>query len=167
MSRQPVNYTLGNIPSGSAGTRTTLKMMAKLIKQFRHHPEIREKALSLVSNLPQKNYIGEVANIHEFVRDHIRYVKDVRGVETLQWPIHTLNTYGQGDCDDKSMLVASLLESIGHKTRLVAIGHLPGKFVHVFVQTKIGPRWWNVETTENWPLGKGPGKMGSIMVEHI
>lgn len=164
---QSVDYQLSSIPNGPDGTRATLKEMAKIVRQFRHHPVIREKALSLTSGLRQKNYTGEVKNIHKFVRDKIRYVKDVRGVETLQWPIHTLLTYGQGDCDDKSMLVASLLEAVGHKTRFIAVGYEPGKFCHVFVQTKIGPKWWNVETTEHWPLGKGPGNMPAVMVQNI
>ena len=167
MNRQQVKYTLESIPDGALGTRATLKKMAKIVKQFRHHPAIREKALSLVSHLPQKDYTGEVKAIHRFVRDDIRYVKDVRGVETLQFPVHTLYTYGQGDCDDKSMLVSALLEAVGHRTRFIAIGFSPGKFCHVFVQTKIGSKWINVETTENWPLGKGPGKVPAIMTEHI
>lgn len=163
----PVDYFLSAIPDGPAGTRETLKQMAKITRDFRHNPIIREKALSLTNGLRQKNFIGEAKRIHEFVRDNIRYVKDVNGVETLQWPTHTLLTYKQGDCDDKSMLVASLLESVGHKTRFIAVGPQKGKFSHVFVQTKIGPRWWNVETTEPWPFGKGCGKMASVMVEHV
>lgn len=167
MSRSPVRYTLSGIPSGAAGTRATLKEMARIVKQFRHHPTIREKALNLTAGLRQKNFIGEAKRIHEFVRDKIRYVKDVRGVETLQWPTHTLDYFMQGDCDDKSMLVAALLEAVGHKTRFVAVGFSPGTFAHVFVQTKIGKRWWNVETTEPWPFGKGPGKMPSVMIQHV
>lgn len=162
-----IKYTLGILPSGAGGTRATLKEMAKIVRKFRHHPTIREKALSLTRGLRQKNYTGEAKRIHEFVRDGIRYVKDVRGVETLQWPIHTLEYFKQGDCDDKSMLVSSLLESVGHKTRFVAVGLRAGTFQHVFVQTKIGNRWWNVETTEPWPFGKGPGKMPSVMIEHV
>ena len=61
--------------------------------------------------------------------------------------------FGQGDCDDQSVLVASLLESIGHPTRFIAIGFGPANYQHVFAETKVGNKWLPVETTEDWPLG--------------
>ncbi len=59
--------------------------------------------------------------LHRFVRDNIRYIKDIRDVETVAYPDITLQQ-GQGDCDDKSVLLASLLESIGHPTPLCCGG---------------------------------------------
>lgn len=104
-------------------------------------------------------------NIHRFVRDRIRYVKDIKGVETLQSPEKTLEI-GQGDCDDKSVLVGALLESIGHPVRFKAIGFIPGVFSHVLPETKIGSKWIAVETTEPWPLGRlPPGIIQRLTIE--
>jgi transglutaminase-like putative cysteine protease len=61
-----------------------------------------------------------------------------------------------GDCDDKSVLLAALLESIGHPTRFVAIGFQPDDFEHVFVETKIADRWISLETTEPVEIGWMP-----------
>jgi len=125
--------------------------MSGLVKEYKKALPIRTLALQLVKRNGQKDWLGEVRKIQEFVRDRIRYVKDIRGVETLQTPVKTLE-FGQGDCDDKSTLVAALLESIGHPTRFVAVG-FSGQFAHVLVETKIGNKWIAVETTE--PVGLG------------
>ena len=121
--------------------------------------------MSLTGHLRQKNYRGEVATLHNWVKEEIRYIKDIRDVETIQTPVQTLRLR-QGDCDDKSSLVASLLESIGHRTRFVAVGFTPDSLSHVFVQTKIGKSWISVECTENWPLGAMPSGIKNVMLQN-
>jgi len=158
-------YNLTGIPNGEAGVRATLRHMAKITKKYKTAPAVRELALSLTHDLPQKKWAAEAARIHAFVRDEIRYIKDIRGCETLQTPVQTLRI-GQGDCDDKSMLAAALLESIGHPTRFVAVGFQPGNFSHVFPQTKIAGKWVTLETTEPVPFGRTPKGIKSTMVEH-
>jgi len=162
---EPITYNLQTIPDGRAGIRATLKLMSQLVKQYKANPDIRELALRLTSQLPQKNFGGEVKILHQFVREHIRYVKDIRGIETIQTPLQTLRLRA-GDCDDKSTLVASLLEAIGHPTRLIAVGFSPGTLSHVLVQTKLGSKWIGVECTEPVELGWMPKHIKSIMVQH-
>lgn len=152
----PMTASLGWIPSGKDGTVATLRIMGRFVREGKKALPVRSLALHLVQGLPQKDWAGEVSRIHAFVRDKIRYVKDVKGVETLQTPEKTLEI-GQGDCDDKSVLVAALLESVGHPTRFVAIAlKHPDEFEHVFVETKIGANWVGVETTEPVELGWQP-----------
>jgi transglutaminase-like putative cysteine protease len=127
--------------------------MRSIVSRCKKALPVRQLALQLTQGLPQKDYVGEVKRIHAFVRDRIRYVKDVRGVETVQTAVKTLEM-GQGDCDDKAVLAASLLESLGHPTRFVAIGFQKGLFQHVYLDTRIGDKWLALETTEPWPLGK-------------
>lgn len=137
--------------------------MSELVKRGKKHPQIREKATSLVQNLGQKNYLGEIQALHQFVRDNIRYVRDIRGVETLHFPEQIL-TQEYGDCDDKVVLLASLLESIGHPTRFVAVGFKgPDEYSHVFVDTRYGPGWLTLETTENVSMGwRPPGIVAAL-----
>lgn len=159
-------YTLQAIPDGAEGIRATLKAMSHITKAFKASPYIRELALSLTADLPPKKWLAEAARIHNYVRDNIRYIKDIRGIETIQTPVQTLRL-GQGDCDDKSTLVAALLESIGHPTRFVAVGfNGDGRYVHVFPQTKIGGKWITLETTEPWPLGRHPRGVKDSMTQH-
>jgi len=129
-----------------------LRLMSQLVRTGKMSDIVRGMAANLVQDLPQKDWVGEVRRLFEYVRDSIRYVRDIRGVETLHTAERILEQ-GQGDCDDKSIILASLLEAIGHPSRLVAVGFKPGIFSHVFVETKIGSRWLSLETTE--PVGMG------------
>lgn len=157
--------TLHDIPDGRRGTLVTLKLMRALVRAAKTTPVIRNLALSLTGNLQQKDYVGEVRRIHAYVRDNTRYLRDVRGVETVQTPAKTLEL-GQGDCDDKATLLASLLESIGHPTRFVAMGFKDGDFCHVYVETRMGLKWIGLETTEPVSVGWYPPNQTSRMVIH-
>jgi len=154
------------IPEGPAGTRATLNLMAKLVKEYKTAKPIRELAIRILRDVPEKNWREEVAAIHAFCRDRIRYTKDVRNVETLQTPIETLRL-GQGDCDDKTTLFCALLESIGHPSRMLAMAfNNSPNFSHVAPQAKIGSRWVTAECTQPWPLGQHPKNITGKMYAH-
>lgn len=121
---------------------------------------VRQTALNLtqagwggLQGLPQHDFTGETRRIFEFVRDRIRYVKDIDGVETLH-PAEWVLRQGAGDCDDKAILLAALLLSIGHTPRFIAVAFEPGEFSHVWVQDYLGGRWLDLEATENLPFGR-------------
>lgn len=80
---------------------------------------------------------------------------DPVNVERIQTADKTLEL-AAGDCDDKSILLASMLEALGHPTRFMAIGFEPNVFTHVYVETKIGNDWIPLETTEPVPMGWEP-----------
>lgn len=151
----PTTSALAFIPSGRAGIVETLRAMAMLVKEGKKNIRVRERAQALTVACAQKDYACEVRALHAFVRDAVRYIQDVNGVETIAAPEKTLETMS-GDCDDKSILLAALLESIGHPCRFVAVGYEPGIYEHVYVETKIGPRWIPLETTEPVAAGWEP-----------
>jgi transglutaminase-like putative cysteine protease len=143
--------------------------MTELARQGRKNPVIRAKAVELTARLPQKHWIAEIAALHRFVRDDVRYVRDVRDVETVHTPEAVLELRS-GDCDDKSVLLAALLESIGHPARYVAVGFQPGRYSHVYVQTLVGRKpgkWLGLETTEPVALGWEPRGVVERMIRHI
>lgn len=154
---QPVRAHVAVIPDGQAGTILTLKAMRQYARDAVRDPRqrVRRLALDLVASLPPRSWQMEVAALHEFVRDSIRYVKDPAGVELVATPDRTLETRA-GDCDDKSTLLAALLESIGHPARFKAIGLNGGPFSHVYVETKIGESWVPLETIIPRPMGWFP-----------
>lgn len=126
-------------------------------------PVIRAKALSLTQDLPQKDKLGEIRALFDYVQNGIRYVRDITNVETLYYPEQVMYQES-GDCDDKSVLLASLLESIGHPTRFVAVGFQPGHFSHVFVDTIVGNgKWLSLDTTEPQPMGWRPPGIVSVL----
>ncbi len=163
LNQKPPMVTLQKIPDGARGINHTLRVMRQFTRQGKRQYSIRELALSLVRRNGHKDWFGEIRDLHHFVRDKIRYIKDIRGIETLATPEKTLEI-GQGDCDDKSVLLATLLESIGHPSRFVAVGFKPGIYSHVLVESKIGNRWIALETTEPVSTGWFPPGVVSRMV---
>jgi transglutaminase-like putative cysteine protease len=140
--------------------------MRRIVKDWRVRPEMRSLAESIIGGLAEKDFSGEIEALHAWVRDSIRYVNDINEVETLKTPDLVLST-GQGDCDDKAILLATLLESAGHPARFVAVGFEPDNFSHVYVESKIGPRWLPLETTEQVSAGWSPEGVITRMVRHI
>lgn len=163
----PRPMTMGAVPSGPAGIAATLKIMVAMARQWRKDGGVRELATQLVRDLPQYDTVGEVRALHAFVRDHIRYTGDIRDVETVQDPRATLQL-GVGDCDDKSLLLASLLESINHPARFVAFKVGASGQWHVLTQTKLGQKWVTLETIRPVDIGWNPNiGLTKGMVAHI
>lgn len=153
------------LPKGREGIRKTLLLMRALVRKGKKNPLIRQTAVELTQGMRQKDWYGEVKALHNFVRDNIRYLRDIKSVETLHTPERILRN-AQGDCDDKAILLASLLESIGHPTRFLAVGFHPGKFSHVLTETKIGNKWIPLETTEPVDIGWRPRNIVNAMIVH-
>jgi transglutaminase-like putative cysteine protease len=163
---EPITYQLQGMPEGKAGVRYTLQKMADIANAYKTDPTIRELAIRIVRHVPEKSWHGQARAVLKFVQDKIKYMEDVYGVETLQTPIQTLRL-GHGDCDDKSILFASLMLSLGKPVRYIAIGRTKGRFEHVFPQVRIGTDWVSAETIYKWPLGKTPPNFQDYMEHHI
>lgn len=145
--------------------------MAKLAKDGKTDIVVREKALELTRYLPPKDWRGQVHALFEYVRDGIRYIHDIWGVETLHTPREVMRAE-QGDCDDKSILLAALLESIGHPARFAALGFARPGFEHVIVQTRMlrkgaGLHWLSLDATEPVQPGWEPPNVRSRMVVNV
>lgn len=164
MQFQANNFTstLSSIPEGKDGILYTMKLMRSLVKQYKKSLAVRTLAVQIVNPYYQKDWNAEIKALQSFVRDRIRYTRDIRDVETIQTPDVTLRLKS-GDCDDKSTLLASLLESIGHPTRFIAIGFQPDQFEHVYVETRIGTKWIPLETTEPVNIGWQPKNIQARM----
>ena len=161
----PPPITLALIPDGVDSTRQTLRLMREYVRRGKKTPAVRQTALDLTNGMRQKDFIGEVKKLHAYVRDHIRYIRDIRNVETLH-PPEVILELEQGDCDDKSILLASLLESIGHPTRFAAVAFRPGRYSHVYVETLIGNKWVPLETTEPVEIGWRPPNVRHALLIH-
>lgn len=120
------------------------------------------------TGLKQKDFDGEARTLLEFVRDQIRYVRDTDGLELLHDPATVLQI-GAGDCDDKAILLASMLGSIGHPTRFIAVAFEPDNYSHVWVQDYLGGRWVDLEPTEPIPFGQSipMGRASATMTQDV
>lgn len=164
----PRPATLGTLSSGQAGTAETLKIMVDLARKYRRDPGIIQLARDLVHSLPQYDRMGELQVLHAFVRDAIRYTNDPEGMELVQTPRATLEMR-TGDCDDKATLLATLLSSIGRRSRFVAIGFTAlGPYTHVLVEALQKDRgWMPLETIKNVAAGWGPTNVARRMTINV
>ena len=157
------SHEFHTVPGGDAGIRATLHIMRDLTREYRQDPLIRDLAKRITISCRAKEFRCELEAVHNFVRDRIKYIRDVHDVETVQTPDKTLADKS-GDCDDKCVLLASLLQSIGHPARFVAVAFQKGApFSHVFVESPIGGYWRACETTEPWPMGQRPPGIARYM----
>ena len=157
--------TLAEIADGAAGTRTTLKVMRDLVRAGKRNPILRDAAQNVIRAVPAKNWLGEISAIFAFIRKNIRYSLDAHAIEIVQGPMITLRA-AYGDCDDICVLLATLLESIGHPCVLAALGfEEPGNYSHVLVLTSGGgeTELISLDATEPQAMGWFPPGVSSIM----
>lgn len=162
-----VTSTLAGIAPGFRGVAQTIAHMRALVNQYKVNPEIIQRAISIVYLTPPKNEHRELEALFNSVRDNIRYLRDVHNVETLSDPLTTINRK-VGDCDDKSVLLATLAESIGYPSRFVVAGYKPEKnYEHVYLQLWANNQWIDADPTENKPLGWFPPNETIIAFESV
>lgn len=158
---------LMGLPPGKAGTWRTLEVMRNCALHGKINNLIRQQAVTVARTVPGRDYPALCAALQAFVKTHITYVPDVRGVETVQTPDYTLRN-GVGDCDDQSVLLASLLEAVGQPARFRAVGFRPGQLSHVYVQCRPGSKgpWLGAETIIDRPFGwNPPGVVDELVLE--
>jgi len=152
----------GDVGSGIVGNYNTVEIMKRVARQRSRSPFVRELALRIIegAGVESQNYLDESKAIAQYVQKKVRYVKDIDGVETLHDPLTLIDQLkrgqAQGDCDDMSLLVATLLLSIGHQPyfRMVKYHKNPMQgFNHIYV----------VDYTRNW----GQQKNSRIVLDAI
>lgn len=145
------------IRAGQSGVVDTVNLMNKLVHEYKANIQIRELAFSLIENVESKDFVGEIEALFNFVRDNIRYTQDIYDLETLANPLYTIDK-GHGDCDDHCVLLASLMQSIGHVTMFVTAGYdLDQVESHIYLWTVVdGVEIYLDPTEKNEPMGFEP-----------
>lgn len=154
----PISVGRIAISDGAPGIFDTLRLMRRLVNDYKTNPQIRQAAIAVAFLTPAQDELSEIESVFSFVRDHIRYTQDVYGVETLATPDKTL-LLRVGDCDDMTVLLGAMLESIGYQTRFVVEGyHDFENFEHVYLEVYC-PRtgaWIALDATEQNAMGWSP-----------
>lgn len=149
--------TFHSIGNGMTGIYQTLRLMRTLADEGSRNLAVRQAAISAIYLTPEKNEFHEAETLFNLVRDCIRYVRDIHGVETLCTPEKTL-AQRVGDCDDQTTLLAALLQSVGYQTRFVIAGYSnPQMAEHVYLQVFVNGAWVDCDPTEtSAPFGWAP-----------
>ena len=135
--------------SGWAGTDRTIKAMEDMVLKGRMDETVIFAASQVLRKVDPKDYFGQVAALHEWVKANIHYVRDPNSVELLRSPDWTLY-YRTGDCDDQAVLLSSLAQAVGFQTHFKAIkgdSSHPKEFSHVYSQVLIPEKGWVTSDT--------------------
>ena len=148
------------IPSGLAGTRLTAAHVGRLIREGAADFYVRQKAIDILleCGVAPKDYIGEIDALFRWVQRHVRYTKDPFQVEVLHAPRRMLELRA-GDCDDMTILLGSLVKSVGHPVRLVLTGpnaRRPDLFSHIYLEAQCQGDWIPLDATMPFAMGWSP-----------
>jgi len=147
-----------SIPYGEAGTDATVKVMRTMIEAGKREPLIRRLAERILRayNVPRYNYISELESLHDWVRRHIRYTRDPSDIEYIQTPERLLESR-MGDCDDLTVLLGSLAESIGQPVDIKVVSRDASKnFHHVYPVAEIDGHQYSLDASVPFPFGYQP-----------
>lgn len=155
--------------------RDRVSYIQEQIRKDSLKPEIREKALAVLTRkcstdgggkvwcVPEKDYDAEITALFRAVRDAssdlaLRYTRD--HVEVDQY--HSANKLLQlkgGDCDDGTILLGSMLRSVGYPVRLRVIqDNQSSTWSHIYLLVGKPPMSPNVWVALDWSVpGKPPG----------
>mgnify|MGYP001569831718 CR=1 FL=1 len=124
----------------------------KMVKKSVRDPRIRQLAVQIVSQkcgntwcIKEKDYLGELKAIYQYMRSNVRYVRDIKDLDTFQHAIRTFEFKG-GDCDCMLIAAIALLLAIGHEPRIAVIRTVGSpEWNHIYLQDGIppqGPKRW-------------------------
>lgn len=163
----PMTASPSSLKNGMTGIFQTVGIMRGMVNDYKKNLTIRHAAISASFLTPEKNQYAEIESVFNYVRDHIRYVKDIHNVETISTPDKVLGSQ-VGDCDDQSTLLAAMLESIGYPTRFVCAGYSSDDALeHVYVQVFTDYGWIDCDPTEHCNIGYAPPNPACVYVEIV
>lgn len=140
------------LPDGDAGIYRTAEHLVDVIRNESVTFFVRQCAESIIRDVSQRDKVGEVRAMFNFVKDNIRYTNDMIDMEYIQSPTYILNKIVNGetvmgDCDDSVALLLSLLRAIGFMVRVKITGYPPSdQFSHVYGEVLVYGQWVPVDT---------------------
>jgi transglutaminase-like putative cysteine protease len=131
------------------GTPALMDWVSKLIQSF---------------NIKERDEYGLAEAIQKYSQEKIKYFRE--NPERFVAPLTTIK-WGIGDCDDKSILIATVLRSFKIPVRLVFIVYSVTsvktgnriKKSHVYPQAKLDGNWVSLESVRKLPMGIDPYKL--------
>lgn len=165
------SYILGKVPTKvirlpeeeRQKNRVVAGILKDMVLESRESRVVQQFSRKILQDrgVRPKDYLGEIRALYEFVRDEIPYRRDAAFLDTFVTAERQIQDYlfgsPSGDCDDKAILLASLLLSVGHVPRFVLTNsYLGAKYSHIFVEVLFQGKWICLETTESVEMGFCP-----------
>lgn len=138
-----------SIGPGQQGTVETVRLMARLAREALQYQDFCDFMSDIVCTRLSSISPDDIDN---YLRTIYRYENEQ--IETLYSPAYNVyqlqrTGYLIGDCDDISMLYASVFLALGYKARFVAMRTKPNdmEYYHVVTDCKIGEHWKRYDAT--------------------
>jgi hypothetical protein len=133
--------------------KAALKKMAQMVNRGATDPTVIKAAKAITSKVAARDDLGEIQAVFDAVKSGtdavpglesgVRYVADPRDTDYYTGPAAMLANCADGacggDCDDQSILVASLLAALGFPVGLrgYASSGVKGDFDHVYAVVSV------------------------------
>lgn len=123
-----------------------IDQLIEQISEGKRDPYIRQIAgqvltgkIAGIEAVASRDWWGEAKALFEYTRQNIRYTRDPLEVELYQRPRRSLSQ-GIGDCDDQTIFLGAILQSVGYPVTIKVIG-LKGSnvFQHVYLLVGLPP----------------------------
>lgn len=139
------------LPRGDEGVARTIRLIRDLMDAAITDPQVNEAAINILRNAGVQNFDrqAKLRALYEFVSwPNFLYVEDPVGPfgpkETVR-TVRTLLRVRAGDCDDYTLLLASLAGTVGIATRAVTVAADPSAaddFSHIYPEAEVSPGNW-------------------------
>jgi hypothetical protein len=139
------------LPRGDEGVARTIRLIRDLMDAAVADPQVNEAAINILRNAAVQNFDREakLRALYDFVSwPNFLYVEDPVGPfgpkETVR-TVRTLLRVRAGDCDDYTLLLASLAGTVGIATRAVTVAadpSAPNDFSHIYPEAEVTPGNW-------------------------
>lgn len=139
------------LPRGDEGVARTIRLIRDLMDSAIVDPQVNEAAIGILRNAGVENFNREakLRALYGYVSwPNFLYVEDPVGPfgpkETVR-TVRTLLRVRAGDCDDYTLLLASLAGTIGIATRAVTVAadpNAPDDFSHIYPEAEVSPGSW-------------------------
>ena len=141
----------------SHGLEDTVYEIRKMLADPYEIKSARDIAENILYKVRDRMPELEMKAIVEYVRDHFRYTGDPTGIEYIKTPSEMVSElklmgYVVGDCDDVSVLLASILVSVDIPVRIITITTADSPtfdYNHIYIQgfDKVKGIWYNLDGT--------------------
>ena len=133
----------------------------RVVRQYTGHPQLMAWSARLIKewDVPERDDRALARAIQQYSQRHIRFFRE--RPERFASPLRTLE-WGFGDCDDKTILIATVLRSFRVPVRAKFMRmrvHKDGssvKVAHVWPEVRIDGEWLALESVHPWQMGDSP-----------
>jgi len=146
------------------GAAAQRKAVWGVVRQYTGHPLLMEWAADFFRDykVPERDNAAMARAVQQYAQEHIAFRRELP--ERFASPMRTIQ-WGFGDCDDKSILIATVLRSFRVPVRLAFMRYekprLDGtvqRISHVYPEVQLDGRWVALESVHPWPMGKNPAE---------